>query len=63
MLCVRLRLALAALARQIQVIDYVDPPLAVPLEASLRTLENLLAQLPAALAADSRRQRTEDDAS
>lgn len=49
MLYVRLRLALATLARQIEVIDYVDPPLAGPLSASLCALEALVDRLGLAL--------------
>lgn len=45
----RMRLVLATLARQVEVLDYVDPPRAAPLEETVRQLETLLAALPAAL--------------
>jgi len=52
--------ASALLARQIQRLDTQDPALAAPLEAAWVHLDNLIEQLPAALARDAQRQEQKD---
>jgi hypothetical protein len=53
--------ASAALARQMQILDTHEPALAAPLEAAWVHLDNLIEQLPAALAWDAQRQPQEHD--
>lgn len=52
-LYVRLAEASAELARQIRILDTQEPRLAQPLEAAWVHLDDLLEQLPAALALDA----------
>ena len=60
MLYVRLTEASEALARQIALLDNHDPADALQLEAAWIVLDDLIEQLPAALAHDARRQPVED---
>jgi hypothetical protein len=56
----RLVEASAALGRQIFLLDTQDPELASPVEAAWLRLDDLIEQLPAALAADAQRQPQEE---
>jgi hypothetical protein len=56
----RLAEASAVLARQIALLDTHAPVLAAPLDAAWVHLDNLIEQLPAALAADAQPQTQED---
>jgi hypothetical protein len=58
----RLAGASAYLARQIQILDTHEPALAAPLEAAWQHLDDLIEQLPAALAWEAQRQPQEDEA-
>jgi hypothetical protein len=56
----RLVEASAALGRQIFLLDTQDPELASPVEAAWLRLDDLIEQLPAALAWDAQHQPQED---